>query len=95
MIKHCKWCENNFDPKVSYQIYCSDGCREAATKEKIAARYLVSRRQKRLGKQRKCKNCGNSLSIYNDEAICSFCLINPIEVVKALKNMKVIMNDKE
>ena len=95
MIKHCKWCENSFEPKVSYQIYCSDGCREAATKEKIAARYLVSRRQKRLGKDRKCKNCNGSLSIYNDEVICSFCLINPIEVVKALKNIKGIINDQK
>jgi hypothetical protein len=94
-VKNCKWCENKFKAKVTYQIYCSEGCRESATKEKIAERYVISRRQKRIGKVRKCKNCGNDLSIYNDESICTFCLINPVEVVKALKKMRIIINDKE
>lgn len=94
-MKHCKWCDNEFSSEISYQVYCSVDCREAATKEKIAARYLVSRRQKRIGKERKCKNCGSDLSIYNDEPICVFCIINPTEVVKALKSIKVIMNDKK
>ena len=94
-MKNCKWCENKFKAKVTYQIYCSEGCRESATKEKIAERYVISRRQKRIGKVRKCKNCGNDLSIYNDESICTFCLINPVEVVKALKKMRIIINDKE
>jgi hypothetical protein len=94
-VKNCKWCENKFKAKVTYQIYCSEECRESATKEKIAERYLISRRQKRIGKTRKCKNCGNDLSIYNAEPICTFCLINPVEVVKALKKMRIIINDKE
>jgi len=94
-VKNCKWCEQTFKPKVTYQIYCSEECRDSATKEKIAERYLISRRQKRIGKNRKCKNCGNDLSIYNDEPICTFCLINPVEVVKALKKIRIIANDKE
>ena len=94
-MKNCKWCEKKFKAKVTYQIYCSEECRESATKEKIAERYLISRRQKRIGKARKCKNCGNDLSIYNDEPICTFCLINPVEVVKALKKMRIIINDKK
>ena len=53
-MKHCKWCDSEFNTEVSYQIYCSVKCREQATKEKIAERYLVLRRQKRIGKERKC-----------------------------------------
>jgi hypothetical protein len=56
-MKHCKWCDSEFNTEVSYQIYCSVECREQATKEKIAERYLVLRRQKRIGKERKCKSC--------------------------------------
>ena len=46
-MNNCKCCDNNFEPTVSYQIYCSPNCRDIATKEKIAARYLQSKRQKR------------------------------------------------
>jgi hypothetical protein len=94
-VKNCKRCEKTFETKVTYQIYCSDICREQATKEKIASRYIVAKRQKRIGKVRKCKNCENDLSIYNDEPICTFCLINPVEVVRALKKLRIIINDKE
>ena len=94
-MKLCSRCEAYFLPKVSYQVYCSNICREEATREKIAERYQATKRQKRIGKVRKCKNCGNDLSIYNDEPICTFCLINPVEVVKALKKMRIIINDKE
>lgn len=94
-MKHCSWCDNVFETSISYQIYCTPLCREAATKEKIAARYIISRRQKRKGKERKCKNCGALLSIYNDEQTCVECLINPAEVVKALKQIRIISNDKK
>jgi hypothetical protein len=33
------------------------------------------------------------LSIYNDDAICNTCLINPAEVNKALKEIKDILNE--
>lgn len=87
-MKTCQWCDHNFESNISYQIYCSVECRDAATKEKIAARYLITRRQKRVGKVRKCKSCGEELSIYNDDVLCYFCEINPKEVNKALKEMK-------
>ena len=87
-MKNCSWCDNQFETKISYQIYCSLDCRESATKEKIAARYLISRRQKRIGKERLCKNCKEELSIYNDDPLCNSCLINPTEVAKALKEIK-------
>jgi hypothetical protein len=87
-MKHCSWCDNTFATTVSYQIYCSVECRDSATKEKIAARYIHSRRQKRIGKIRLCKNCGDELSIYNDEPLCYGCNVNPFDVNKILKEIK-------
>jgi hypothetical protein len=93
-MKHCHWCDNQFQTKVSYQIYCSIGCRESATKEKIAARYLVKRRSNRVSKERKCKSCDSVLSIYNDEVLCPRCLIIPGDVNKALKDIRGLANGK-
>lgn len=87
-MKHCQWCDKVFETIISYQIYCSPNCRDEATKEKIAARYIISRRQKRKGKERKCKSCGEGLSIYNDENLCVKCTVNPSDVSKALKQIK-------
>jgi hypothetical protein len=94
-MKHCKWCDSTFTSTVSYQIYCSTVCRDEATKQNIANRYNTVRRQKRLGKVRKCKSCGSDLSIYNDEPLCNDCVINPVDVKKALKQIKGYMNGKE
>jgi hypothetical protein len=93
-MKHCSWCDTEFKTDISYQIYCSVICREKATKEKIAQRYVVSRRQKRKGKDRLCKSCLKQLSIYNDDNLCNLCLVNPLDVVKALKEIKGIANEK-
>jgi len=93
-MKHCQWCDNQFKPNVSYQIYCSADCREKATREKIAERYARNRLQKLSRKNRKCKNCGSKLSIYNDEPTCSVCDINPSEVNKVLKELKEIADGK-
>lgn len=87
-MKNCKWCDKTFVTAITYQIYCSSECRESATKEKIAARYQVARRQKRKGKERNCKSCGAPLSIYNDEPLCFTCNVNPGDVIKALKEIK-------
>ena len=67
-MKQCSRCESYFKAKVTYQIYCSTECRTEATKEKIAERYQVTKRQKRKGKKRVCLGgCGQTLSIYNDD----------------------------
>ena len=88
-MKNCKWCESKFKAKVTYQIYCSEECRESATKEKIAARYVISRRQKRIGKVRKCLGgCSVDLSIYNDSGFCSNCNVSKKNVDKMLKEIK-------
>lgn len=93
-MKNCQWCNQPFQTKVSYQIYCSPECREEATKEKIADRYAITRRHKRRGKVRLCKSCGAQLSVYNDEVLCDKCTINPQDVNKALKEIKGIANGK-
>lgn len=93
-MKSCRWCSNQFEASVKYQIYCSVDCREDATKEKVAERYAIVRRKKMHKKTRPCKACGKSLSAYNDEATCAECLVNPSDVKKALREIKGISNGK-
>jgi hypothetical protein len=92
--KHCSWCDHQFEQKVSYQIYCSAECREAATKEKIAARYLATKIKNRYGKKRLCKSCQTPLSIYNDENVCQSCYVDPLDLAKILKEIKGLANGK-
>jgi len=88
-VKLCNRCDTYFNPRVSYQIYCSDICREESTKEKIAERYIATRRQKRYGKKRKCLGgCGVDLSIYNDSGFCSNCNVSEKQVAKMVKQLK-------
>lgn len=95
-MKQCSWCNNDFKPAVTYQIYCSAKCRDAATKEKIVARYSVAKRQKRKNKIRKCEGgCGITLSIYNDDSLCNACKINNKDVFKVLKKIKGIVRDSK
>jgi predicted nucleic acid-binding Zn ribbon protein len=94
-MKTCQWCDAAFQPKVSYQIYCSDQCREAATKEKITQRYAIARRNKMMAKPKLCKSCGKPLSVYNDEHLCSSCIVDPKQVSKTLREMKGLANGKE
>lgn len=88
-MKRCERCDKEFRPKVNYQIYCSETCRDEATKIKIAERYQVTRRQRRKGKKRICLGgCGQHLSIYNDSGFCSNCNISKKSVDKMLKQIK-------
>lgn len=93
-MKTCQWCDSSFEPNVKYQIYCTPNCRDLATKEKIAQRYAISRRNRLITKDRKCKSCGGQLSAYNDDVLCQTCLVNPIEVARALKEIKGIASGK-
>jgi hypothetical protein len=93
-MKTCQWCDASFNPRVSYQVYCSDECREAATKEKIAQRYAIKRRNKMMGKTKSCKSCNLPLSVYNDEELCSQCLTNPKEISRILREIKGFANGK-
>ena len=93
-MKHCQWCDDSFESKVKYQIYCTPECREEATKEKIAQRYAIARRNKRINQNRKCKRCDQALSAYNDDQICFSCVINPKDVSKTLKEIKGMADGK-
>ena len=93
-MKTCQWCDAQFEPNVKYQIYCSADCRDLATKEKIAQRYAITRRNRMINRERLCKGCDTRLSAYNDEDLCQVCLVNPKEVAKALKEIKGIANGK-
>jgi len=94
-MKHCQWCDAQFETKISYQIYCSEVCRVAATKEKIAAKYQITKRRKRSGRVRRCGSCGSDLSIYNDDPLCTVCKTNPADVNKILKQIKRLANGKD
>jgi hypothetical protein len=92
--KHCSYCDNQFNTKLSYQIYCSPLCREEATKEKILEKYNRDKVKKRQGKSRPCKSCGKQMSAYNDSQTCLACEANPDEVSQILKQIKGIANGK-
>jgi hypothetical protein len=95
-VKSCDWCNKQFNPAVSYQIYCSIGCREEATKEKIAERHKFLKIKNREKKVRLCSGgCGSSLSIYNDDTLCSRCSINIKEVNLKFKEIKRLINEAE
>jgi hypothetical protein len=93
-MKHCQWCDTQFSPKTTYQIYCSSLCREEATKEKIALRYEKTRRERRKNKDRRCKICSSALSIYNDDKTCESCVVDPKEVNRVLRQIKGMANGK-
>lgn len=88
-MKNCDWCSEEFQPNVSYQIYCSAECRELATKDKVNTNYQLKRRQKLSKQKRYCSNgCGTILSIYNDTGRCTSCSVNEKKVDRALKELR-------
>ncbi len=92
-MKPCEWCENEFLPTVTYQIYCSSECRSEATKIKIAEKQVINKRKKRHGKDRKCaRGCGTILSAYNDSNYCENCSVDNKKVSKALKELKGLID---
>lgn len=95
-MKSCSWCGNDFKATVTYQIYCSAVCRSEATKEKIAERHKILRRQKRKNKERVCSGgCGTKLSVYNDNTLCDSCYVSKKDWNKKIKEIKAMMHDYE
>lgn len=88
-MKICDWCSNEFQPNVSYQIYCSKECRELATKEKVNERYQLKRRAKLAKKKRRCAGgCNTIISMYNTTGFCNNCMKNTKQVDKALRELR-------
>lgn len=93
ITKYCKWCDNSFETEVSYQIYCGTPCREEATKEKIADRYIANKRKQQKLKPKTCNSCGATLSVYNEEPTCTVCTINPKDVKDVLREIRRMGKD--
>ena len=92
-MKSCVWCNTNFEPLKSYQVYCSTECRESATKQKIKDRSRTALIRRRAKKARMCVNgCGTQLSVYNDDKFCRRCGKNDKLVSRALKNIESLFD---
>jgi hypothetical protein len=95
-LKQCEWCSKQFSPSVSYQIYCCTGCRDEATKEKIAERHKFLKIKNRRSKVRFCAGgCGGKLSVYNEDTVCASCSVSIKEVNLGLKEIKRLINEAE
>ena len=94
-MKQCSWCQAYFSADVSYQIYCGEDCRTAATRKKSKERARIATIKRRQKKTRVCKNkgCGTVLSLYNDNNVCSKCEISEKQVKDALKAFKDFFNE--
>ena len=88
MLKNCEWCGTDFAANVSYQIYCSVGCRTESTKEKTTNKQRERRIKARVGKERLCATCKQPLSIYNDDSFCSTCVGDQKLLRRFLKDIK-------
>lgn len=89
-MKQCDWCHRYFDPAVSFQIYCSEECRTAATKHNQEIKSKERKLNRRKNKIRICANsdCDNVLSIYNDSKYCASCFFSEHVVLRELNNIK-------
>lgn len=88
-MSYCAWCDNQFTPSSSKQIYCSVECRQLASKEKIVERNKTEKIKKRIGKERLCAgDCGTLLSIYNNEGICDSCIEHKRKMNSFIKELK-------
>jgi len=94
-MKQCSWCQTYFSTDVSYQIYCGEDCRIAATKKKSKERSRVATIKRRQKKTRICRNkgCSTVLSLYNDSHVCNSCKISEKQVKDALKVFKDFFNE--
>jgi rubrerythrin len=65
-------CENVFSPNKHNQIYCSAECCRVATNRRLLDKYY-EKKARLQGKVRTCKSCGQKLSRYNSQKVCSIC----------------------
>ncbi len=88
MNKICEWCGDDFDARVSYQIYCSPECRTSATRDKSVAKQREKKIKSRIGKTRVCTTCNKPLSVYNDDNYCSSCIGSKKDFRRFIRNLK-------
>lgn len=73
-MKDCTNCNLNFESNKKNQKYCSPACCRLATNKKIMAKYYENK--KRLNGEKRYCRCGQLLSRYNENNLCSPCIIN-------------------
>jgi hypothetical protein len=73
-VKDCTNCNLNFESNKKNQKYCSPACCRLATNKKIMAKYYENK--KRLNGEKRYCRCGQLLSRYNENNLCSPCIIN-------------------
>jgi hypothetical protein len=66
-------CKKDFEGQTHNQKYCCDNCCRVATNKRIMEKYY-EKKAIRAGEKRKCKNCSEYLSRYNDNKTCSSCI---------------------
>lgn len=71
MKKKCIECQELFEFKTHNQKYCSNQCCRVSTNKRIMQKYY-EKRARLKGAVRNC-DCGDSLSRYNPESICTKC----------------------
>lgn len=84
-------CAIDFEAKTHNQKYCSDECCRVATNRRIMEKYY-EKKAIRGGAVRKCK-CGNMLSRYNQNTVCSICEKN--SGIKNKSRLMEILNEIE
>lgn len=73
-MKDCANCNHPFESNKKNQKYCSPACCRLATNKKIMAKYYENK--KRLNGEKRYCECGQLLSRYNENNLCSPCAIN-------------------
>jgi len=80
-------CEEAFQPATHNQKYHNAECCRIATNARIMERYYAER-DRRLGVERRCKNCSTKLSRYNESDTCNSCsLKQQVSVNTQVANM--------
>lgn len=71
-------CDVEFMKRTHNMLYHDDECTRLATNAKMMEKYY-SKRARKLGLARYCKQCSTRLSRYNPEDICNSCLLRTEE----------------
>lgn len=80
-----KNCGTVFLPRTHNQKYCSSECCKIVTNARIMEKYY-EKRDRKAGKERLCKECGQKLSRYNEDNVCAPCAAS-----KAKKDRKRLL----
>jgi len=87
-MKTCVWCMNEFQPKVSYQVYCDAECRTLATRHNARNKRISARIERNRRNPRRCAGgCGTIISIYNDQTFCLSCGVDEKKVAAAIERL--------